>query len=751
MADALAAWLSTTIGQYAAAYAKTSYVLPLHGITADLKCTCGASDCKSAGKHPFTKHGLKDASNNIEQIAALFNYREDLNIGLLTGEKSGFFVVDVDGNKGGFESLENLFQAYGEFDPTVIIKTGNGVHIWFAYPQGIHIGNRTNLLPGIDVRGEGGYVVAAPSRHASGVYYEPTETSARNTIVAPAWLTAMVQTKKEKIEPVDRNSTSGAKSEWSAEEIQGMLDCINPSLGYSDWIAVGMGIHSGGYPYKLWDDWSSRGSNYERNCCAPHWRSFKTDGGISLGTLVQMAQLAGWKPTPKEREIVDTSNVQLLIKKAEKALKPAAVKKPQPMVLGFNALELPGLIGDTVRWITKHAIFKQPELALINTLAFAGSVFGRRYSSPLNTRTNLYMVGIAGTGDGKDHSRKAIKELAHASGLDDRIGADAIRSDSGMLRGLMNNCSQLMMIDEFGHFLQAIGDDKSPHYIRSQIGILLKLYSTSNSIYNHGEYADSKTKSIIIQYPNLCIYGTSTEEKYAKSLKKSAIDSGELNRFITIKSRQGKQYPDKIMPAYEIEQSLINRWSEFSPKIGSSLGDIVNSSDMAPDPITIPWGDCDEIQYAIQCKQVDKTNTDSPIRSLWGRMFENTVKIAMILAIARDKNKPQFKPEDFDTAQMIVESSIEYLSYLAGTRMSETPQEDSNNEIVNAIIEAGGEMGRRDIMRKFRKLKKRDLDEVLGSLIEQEIIEADKAADEGKGRPKTVYKIVKDNNISAVA
>ena len=745
MEDKLSAWLQTTIGQYAASYAKTSYVLPLHGITADLKCTCN-TDCKSPGKHPYTRNGLKDASNNIEEIARLFNYREDLNIGLLTGEKSGFFVLDIDPKREGGTSLIELIKKYEEFPPTTEVATGgNGFHVYFNYPVGINIGNRTDFMPGLDIRGNGGYVVGAPSKHISGKQYKPTEKSIERSANAPQWLIDMVRVKKEKIEPVDPKSTSGSIPEWSVDEVYRMLDALDPSMSYEPWIQIGMGIHDGGFPYEVWNSWSSKGTNYTPNCCAPHWRSFKTNGGVSMGTLVQMAQLAGWKPAMPEKEVIDTSSVEPLVKKAKEMLK--EVKSPKqkpPVIAGINALEVPGLIGDTVRWITKHAIRRQPELALINTLAFAGSVFGRRYASPRNTRTNLYMVGIADTGSGKDHSRKAIRELAHAAGLDQRIGADAIRSDSGLLRSLMNNSSQLMMIDEFGYFLQAISNDKAPHYVRSQVEALLKLYSSSNSVYNHGDYADAKLEPIVIECPNLCIYGTSTEEKYAKSLKRSAVESGELNRFITIKGRMDVQYPDKVMPEYEMDKSLVERWSQFSPQFGDSIGLLVNNSDIAPEPVRIPWGGCDEIQHAIHCRQIDKTSEDSPMRHLWGRLYENTIKIAMIFAIARDKHAPQFEPEDFNLAQIIVESSIEYLTNLARHNMSETPQEEGNNEIMKAIIEAGGKMGRRDIMRQFRKLKKRELDEILVGLIEQEMIDVEKVAD-GRGRPTTYYKLLKQD------
>lgn len=755
-------WIVTPIGKYAKAYVPKYKIFPLHGIRDDLTCTCGKPDCTSPGKHPFTRNGLKDYSSNINTVAEMFQYRADLNIGIATGDISDFFVIDVDPRNGGDKSIIKLQEDFGALPPAPTAITGNGFHILFQYP-GFKVTSRAlnkELYPGIDIKGDGGYIVGAPSRHASGKYYEYIKDAPSKKPDAPAWLLELMQARKETAVNIyiDDKDVSGAIQKWSIEEVNRMLDVISPSLGYQDWISIGMGINDGGYPYEMWHNWSKSGANYTPNCCAPHWKTFKPNGGISMGTLVQMAQVNGWKPMPIEREPVDTSVVDLLVKKAEKLLNPILPEKPAPPELvkprkvsavGFDPMGLPGLIGDTVRWITKYAMKKQPELALINTLAFAGSVFGRRYASPLNTRTNIYLVGIATTGAGKEHSRKMIREIADAAGLNERIGADAIRSDTGLLRGLMNNSSQLLMIDEFGIFLQGLAHEKAPHYIKAQAQILLKLYSASNSVYNHGDYADAKAEAIIIRSPNLCIYGTSTEENYAKSLKKSAIESGELNRFITIRAREAAQYPEREMPEYKLDTSLVARWSEFSAKLGSSLGELTNSSDVAPEIINIKWGNCDEIQYAIICKQIDKESSNSPTKHLWGRMFENTVKIAMIFAIARNKNKPEFEPRDFDLAQMIVESSIEYLEYLAGSHMSETPQEEGNNEVVNFIKASGGKTGRKEIMRKFRKFKKRDLDDILSGLIEQETIEAERVMPDGKGRPTTYYKILKEESLAA--
>lgn len=94
------------------------------------------------------------------------------NIAIATGLVSGVFVLDVDGSEG-IASLKE----YGEIPPTPIVKTGSGFHIYFKHP-GFEVSNRVGILPGLDIRGDGGYVVAPPSIHPSGHAYTWVTTHA---------------------------------------------------------------------------------------------------------------------------------------------------------------------------------------------------------------------------------------------------------------------------------------------------------------------------------------------------------------------------------------------------------------------------------------------------------------------------------------------------------------------------------------------------------------------------------------------
>lgn len=145
-------------------------VLPLH-CAIDGKCSCGKDDCSSPGKHPHTKTGLKEASKDPAQIADWWRKWPNANVGIVTGKVSGIVVLDIDGERGE-ESLSNLEADLGLLPDTWEQLTGGGGrHLVFIRPIMDKVGNRVGVAPGVDVRGDDGYIVAEPSNHVSGRQY----------------------------------------------------------------------------------------------------------------------------------------------------------------------------------------------------------------------------------------------------------------------------------------------------------------------------------------------------------------------------------------------------------------------------------------------------------------------------------------------------------------------------------------------------------------------------------------------------
>jgi hypothetical protein len=171
-------------------YARRGWrVLPLHDATAGA-CSCGKAHCDSAGKHPRTRHGPKDATADEAVIRGWWAEWPAANVGVATGPESGLYMVGPDG-PAGVEALAELEARHGPLPDTPRLRSGGGgQHRYFAWPAGGGIRNGANYngLP-IDVRGAGGLAVAPPSLHASGQRYAweaPPESTP--LAEAPAWL-----------------------------------------------------------------------------------------------------------------------------------------------------------------------------------------------------------------------------------------------------------------------------------------------------------------------------------------------------------------------------------------------------------------------------------------------------------------------------------------------------------------------------------------------------------------------------------
>lgn len=170
------------------------------------KCSCGNRDCPSPAKHPLTQHGANDSTSDLKTIQAWYRQWPSANWGIATGSKSGLLVLDVDG-KDGNSSLARFKVPFSFY-----VTTCRGWHGYFHLPKAGRYPSLAQLLPGVDIRAEGGYVIAPPSVHISGTRYEVYCNE--ELASAPAWLietiekrrTTLPTARKEIFLPGERNT-----------------------------------------------------------------------------------------------------------------------------------------------------------------------------------------------------------------------------------------------------------------------------------------------------------------------------------------------------------------------------------------------------------------------------------------------------------------------------------------------------------------------------------------------------------------
>lgn len=180
--------------------AKGFSVVPVHYVLPDGSCSCSqGKDCPSPGKHPAParwKHYQTQRADE-DTLTIWFDGRfKNHNIGVVTGEISGnVFAVDVDVSEGkpGADTLDDLCMANDDLPQTLEQITGSGGrHYLFKAPEGKTMATGANTLgDGVDTRGEGGFIVVAPSNHKSGGSYV---ANAYDIEQAPDWLVTLLET-----------------------------------------------------------------------------------------------------------------------------------------------------------------------------------------------------------------------------------------------------------------------------------------------------------------------------------------------------------------------------------------------------------------------------------------------------------------------------------------------------------------------------------------------------------------------------
>ena len=162
-----------TMLEYALDYADRGLsVVPVHSVLSDGGCSCGSAKCSSPGKHPrFAWQGKENKPMTKKALRDLWDRYPDSNVGIVTGEVSGILVVDIDGEEG-MTSLKDLgFDPHNQRTPRVR-SGGNGLHLYYRYQKLPGISTRANIIHKVDIRTDGGMIVAPPSVHLSGNEYK---------------------------------------------------------------------------------------------------------------------------------------------------------------------------------------------------------------------------------------------------------------------------------------------------------------------------------------------------------------------------------------------------------------------------------------------------------------------------------------------------------------------------------------------------------------------------------------------------
>jgi hypothetical protein len=278
------------------------------------RCTCArGSECDRPGKHPRINEGVNGATADADQVRAWWARWPQASIGIATGAVSGIIVIDADAGEGkpGLINLTRLCAHHGGVPDTLRVNTGGGgLHLYFRFNPELRTG--TNVLAeAIDVRSDGGYVIAPPSVHVSGRKYEFLAPDAP-LLDLPEWM------RPPAARP--RRARRNPQRSLTLEQVESALAHVDPD-DRDRWLSVGVilgrAFDQRNEAWDLYEQWSARSSKFDEDRAGNLGRmrdSFYTRsreapprGGDpqTLGSLVHWAQQGGWEAASEGIETYD--------------------------------------------------------------------------------------------------------------------------------------------------------------------------------------------------------------------------------------------------------------------------------------------------------------------------------------------------------------------------------------------------------------------------------------------------------------
>lgn len=726
------------------------------------------------GKRPLDGLGLSHATRDPEVIRSWFTRWPNAGVALAC-KRARVVAIDVDvGHGDGLDGFESLKQEFGDepHGSVLVARTPNGgEHRFYRAPEGVEVKSVPGWLPGVDVKaggGEfGGYVILPTGK--DGREWSEGEPFEDEPDELPAWLLKALPKVGERRDRALEVLPECAADERTHQEVRSALFAIPPEIKRGPWLRVIYAVHAaldanprGAAYVEQWSSNTSRGTvegaggkrkphyvpgearKIYDNATSPH--DFDGDP-VDSGTLFATARQNGWRAAGHDEDVKFPPGGNL---------KPAPTGSPdddddaQHSAIGvepfpIHLIEGDDLVSRTVREIVDSALLPQPALALGNVIAALGAVVGRRVETDTRLRTNFYILGIADSGAGKNHSRTFTEHLMTLGVMDHYMGPGRWSSESGLRAALLEQPSHVSQLDEFGdRMLATTGRNAAPHIVGIN-GFLKEVFTSANSILRGAAYADRvKNPPLPIHEPNLCIYCTATPESLFAGLSSDHVKDGLLNRFLLFfgePEREPKFEGVNVPPS----PALISDWravEEQTRPTRDALGDLHNEATGQNFARAVTL---DSAAAALR-REVHATSLrrrralkeqGSQLAPLWQRFPEHVEKLALIRAISRDPETSTVTEDDMRWAMALAEWSNGNLVAMGEAHLADSDFERQVKKAF-AIIDKGGEDGvSQTKLSRQMKLKKRDLQDVVSHLDECDRIVCE--AIETRGRPRTTF------------
>lgn len=364
----------------------------------------------------------------------------------------------------------------------------------------------------------------------------------------------------------------------------------------------------------------------------------------------------GWREKRTKRDDSDVNLGGILNPAIKIEMEPQEVYKEKESVIPFprHLLNIGGLIGKVMATTMEYAPVPNAPLALAGALNLMSFLTARKVKTESGLRSNIYILGLAQSGSGKDFPRSVNRNIMQEIGAGLQL-VDNIGSGEGLEDYMVQNPALLWQCDEFYSVLKTMACDK-PEFNNSLMRYLLILYTSANAVVNTRLKAGKQ--SVGISNPHLSLFATTTPTGFLENISSGFLNDGmfaRMNIIIADKPARPQLKPDSEI-SDELKQLALN-WFNYTP---------AGSGNLNPNAAIVPYSvsgreRANELlgeQYDLCEAERNSADCVEWRLSLWNRYFEIAMRYALLYACSEASN-----PEDAVITAEAVQWAAEFVKW----------------------------------------------------------------------------------------
>lgn len=563
---------------------------------------------------------------------------------------------------------------------------------------------------------------------------------------AMEWLQKAYALVPPELRPASLSSGQGRSPSWSGpSDPKGTLAAVADALRFlpnedcdgTSWIMMCNAIKAalGEEGRGLWLDWSKSstksGASGKSDTAERRWKNARPRN-IGAGTIYWLAEQRGWAPAP---ELVLNAGVAATAAEVHpaaglisKMLSRATAERHSANVAP-GIMDLDGAIKMLVDYSVATAFSPQPFLALGAAIAAVGALAGRRYASPTDLRTNVFVVGLADSSSGKDQPRKCIKRAFFEAGVDRYFGGERLASGQSIYSSIEIHPSRLFLLNEFGKIVQEITGRNASHKAEILTN-LTSLFTSASEVVFGTEYAHQKGSDararVDLHQPHVCVYGDTVAAVLWRAMQSGALGDGSVARFLVFQSPDDCPDYNRNQSAMDVPPELVEQLKAIAGGVpghdyGGNLAEMMQATvDMVP--YVVPYGNgvAAYIDKAMDEQlQWKRENRNTWATAFIGRSVEHTIRVAMIRAISREPADPVIMLSDIVWAQHLVEHCLVTAMRETDANVADSAAEGNVKRLLDVVRKVGGSgLTKTELMKKTRFLETRQRNAIIADLIE---------------------------------